>query len=566
MFSRVVSGTIYGLQGFLVEVEVDFSQGLPCFVMVGSLKSEVKESAERVRIALKNNKITIPPMHIAVNLSPADIKKSGTGFDLPVAVGVLCSMGLFDEEKIKDTLILGELGLNGEIKRVNGVMPIVWEAKRQGITKCIVPVGNSDEALLVPGVEVLGASDINQVLAYLNAEETDKELIIPTLTPRHINGNDEKITLDFDEVKGQENIKRGALIAVSGNHHMLIMGPPGTGKTMIARRIPTILPPMTEEECMEVTSIYSIAGKLTDDRPVIRMRPFVSPHHTVSPAGLVGGGAIPMPGAISLAHKGVLFLDELPEFHRNSIDLLREPLEEKKINISRAAGAFVYPADIMLVAAMNPCPCGYYPDTNKCNCTPWAIKQYVSNISGPILDRIDLCLTVNKVKIKDLDSDGEKNDENSNGEVKCRIGVARDMRNMENVERKLGKLENTERYLENLEKANHKDMNAKGNVMNTEAMLKRVLITRDIQKERFKNEPISCNSQMGIREIEKFCLLSPGDKSCVENICDKMDISVRGYHRLLRVSRTIADIEESDSIRLEHVMEAIGYRPQILGN
>lgn len=513
MFSSIKSGSVYGLLSFLVDVEIDFSQGLPCFVMVGSLNNEVKESAERVRIALKNIKISIPPMHIAVNLSPADIKKKGTGFDFPIALGILMAMEKIQKDALKDTLVVGELGLNGEIKSISGVMPMVWEAKKKGIKRCLVPMDNVKEASLVQEIKVIGVSNILSAIDFLNG----KEAVEGILTGDNEYELVDKITDDFVDVVGQENLKRGAQIAVAGFHHMLIMGPPGTGKTMIAKRISSLLPPLSMEEAMDVTSIYSIAGMLNNNMPVVNKRPFIAPHHTITSNGMTGGGMIPKPGAISLAHKGVLFLDELPEFNRQSIDMLRQPLEEKLINIQRAKGSFTYPADIMLVAAMNPCPCGYYPDYNRCNCSPISIKHYLSHISGPILDRIDICLTAQKTNIKDI-QEGLKNNK-------------------------------------------HKDLtNEKYSTENMRSVIKRVW---DVQKDRYKTTGISFNSEMTIDDIKEHCTLKAIDEEMVNKLCTKMNISARGYHRMLKVARTIADIEESKDIKKEHLLEAICYRPQL---
>lgn len=506
MFSSVISGTVFGMRSFLISVEVDFSQGLPCFVMVGSLSPEVRESAERVRIALKNMKISIPPMHVCVNLSPADIKKSGTRFDFPIALGLLSAMERIEASALKNTLVLGEVGLDGEIKRVSGVMPIVWEAAKNGIQKCLVPKENAEEAALVEGMEVIGIENLGEALEYLNAPcELRKDIVIPT-SHEDFSSCDMGVG-DFGEISGQEGLKRGALIAAAGGHHLLLMGPPGSGKTMIASRIPSIMPPLTMDEKMDVTAIYSIAGKLTKERPIISARPFVSPHHTVSPQGITGGGAIPKPGAVSLSHRGILFLDELPEFRRETIDMLRQPLEEGSINISRAGGSFEYPAQIMLVAAMNPCPCGYYPDVQKCNCPPLSIRHYLSHISGPILDRIDLCLTAQKVRIRDLQSPQTGMDSKTMREIVQRC--------------------------------------------------------RGIQKERYKEERYDVNSGLDNEGIKKYCALDESEKQMLEEICSKLDISARGYHRLLRVARTIADIESSEEIRKEHLTEALCYRPQM---
>lgn len=511
MFSRVKSGVVFGLKCFLIDVEVDVSNGLPCFVMVGKLKSEVKECAERVRIALKNIKISIPPMHVAVNLSPADIMKSGTGFDLPVALGLLQVTGHIPLTALDGMMVLGELGLNGEVKRVDGVMPMVWEGRKNGITQCIVPFDNASEAALVDGMKVIGIHDVLEAVDYLNASEEERDILIP---PAEYLGETGIIDaqLDFADVVGQEGIKRGALIAAAGMHHMLITGPPGTGKTMIARRIPTIMPPLSLEESMDITSIYSIAGRLSASEPIISKRPFVDPHHTISQQGMSGGGSVPKPGAVSLAHKGILFLDELPEFRRESLDILRQPLEEKSINISRAIGSFSYPADIMLVAAMNPCPCGYYPDMNKCNCPPLSIRHYLSHISGPLLDRIDICLTAQKVKISELNS------------------------NIDSIRK---------------------------TTMSSKDMQKLVINAREIQKDRYSNERYDTNSSLDASGIKRYIKLGSKEKRFIEDMCNKLDVSARSFHRLLKVARTIADIEGDEDIKIEHLTEAVCYRPQL---
>lgn len=510
MFSTILSGTIYGLNCHIINVEVDVSNGLPCFVMVGNLSSEVRESAERVRVALKNSNITLPPMHISVNLSPAGIHKTGTLFDLPIAISLLCAMDIIDFQSVEDTLILGELGLNGEVKRISGVMPLVWEAKKQGISKCIVPFDNIKEARLIEGVSIIGTRSVNEIVKILSFSENERNSYIKDTLMADDSEimSDAENMLDFSDICGQEGLKRGALIAAAGKHHMLIVGPPGTGKTMVAKRISGILPKLTHSEMMDVTSIYSIAGKLNKNVPVITKRPFVAPHHTASAYAISGGGTIPSPGALSLAHKGILFLDELPEFKREAIDMLREPLEEKSINITRAKASFRYPADIMLVAAMNPCPCGYYPDMNKCCCTEAMVKRYISHISGPILDRIDIAVTANKINITALQSGSTE--------------------------------------------------------IESKKMLEMVIAARKRQSERYKGLNIICNSELNTGLIKDYLRISGAVEKRFADICEKLDITARSYHKILRVSRTIADLDECLDVEERHLKEAICYRMQNL--
>lgn len=507
MFRSVMTGCLCGVDANIIRAEVDVSTGLPGFSMVGSLSNEVKEAKERVQVALKNTDFDLPPNKITINLSPADIRKDGTCFDLPIAVGLLGCFGLFEEERLEGILFLGELGLNGEIKPVNGVLPIVKAAARQGVRECVVPLGNLAEGSVIPGITVRGAEHIRQVLEFLQEEKTEADKILSPGTcqlEEFLQKAEQDCTLDFAEVKGQRMAKRAAEIAAAGFHNLALSGPPGAGKSMIAKRIPGILPKLTIREALDVSSIYSVAGLLSEDMPIVTKRPFQSPHHTISGAALVGGGSKVRPGAISLAHKGVLFLDELTEFPRSILETLRQPIEDKKVNIVRVHGNYTFPSDFMLVCAFNPCKCGFYPDKNKCTCTESELHRYRNKLSGPLIDRIDMYVETQRVDLSSLRDSGKEE--------------------------------------------------------NTAVIRERVATARARQEQRFKGQNIQFNSQMEVQDIEKYCHLEGKEKKLMELAYNSLELSARTYHRVLKVARTIADLDGEEKISERHISEALAYR------
>lgn len=502
MISRISTATLYGINGKTVDVEVDISYGLPAFNIVGLPETSVKESKERVRAAIKNAGFEFPSDRITVNLAPADVRKEGSSFDLPIAIGILAAMGAIKAEKLFDYFIAGELSLDGGIKAIRGVLPITMLAAQEGMKNIIVPCENGNEAAVVRDIRVYGASHLLEIIHFFKGDGILKEYKEVDIG---LGGSNVDETLDFSDIKGQAQAKRALEIAASGSHNILMIGPPGSGKTMLARRIPTILPPLTYEEAIETTKIHSIAGLLSADRYLVLEKPFRAPHHTISDAGLIGGGHVPKPGEVSLANNGVLFLDEFPEFKRNVLDSLRQPLEDGFVTISRVTHSVTFPARFMLVAAMNPCPCGYWGDTRRaCSCSATQIRKYRSRVSGPLLDRIDIHIEVPPVTVRELS--GEKDEEGS------------------------------------------------------ERIRERVLRARRIQEERFRGRKIFSNSQMTTRMIKKFCPLTDAGNALMERAIEKFGLSPRAYHRLLKVARTIADLEEKEHIEEHHIAEAIQYR------
>ena len=503
MISFLYSASVQGIDACLIDVEIDISSGLPVFSIVGLPDTSVKESRDRVVSAIKNSGFDFPTKKITVNLAPADIKKEGGAFDLPISLGILASSGIIEKKSLQNFCAIGELSLDGKLRPVKGILPIVLSLHKFGITQIIVPEKNKNEACVAKDIEIYPFSDLKDVIQFLK-----KETVVEPYKQDSIsfqNGST-KTSIDFSDIKGQLFAKRAAEVACAGGHNMIMVGPPGSGKTMIAKRIPTILPSMSFEESVETTKIWSVSGLVPAGESLITDRPFRSPHHTTSAVALIGGGSYPKPGEVSLAHNGVLFLDELTEFRRDVLEVLRQPLEDKVVTVSRAKNTLSFPASFMLIASMNPCPCGNYGSDKECTCNPYQVKRYRSKISGPLMDRIDIQVEVPALKIDEITSNQTVVNETS------------------------------------------------------QQIKERVIKARNIQYERFKGKNIYCNAQMGPKEIKKYCVLEEKAGLMLHNAIEKLGFSARAYDRILKVARTIADLAGSQIIQQNHIAEAIKYR------
>ena len=498
MFSSVLAADVRGITGVPIFVETDISDGLPGLTMVGYLTSAVREAADRVRTALKNTGISMPPKRITVNLSPADTKKDGTGFDLAIAVSMMCSLGMFPKESIENILFLGELGLNGDVKRIRGVLPMVEMAKERGCRACVLPKENVAEGKLAGEIACVGIQSLKELLNRIITGDYQDESE-PSVSVR-----ENEIQPDFSQIRGQDAVKQAAKLAAAGMLNLLMIGPPGSGKTMVARRISTILPMMTREESLEVTKIYSICGILPANQPLIKDRPFRAPHHNISIAAMVGGGKKPKPGEVSLSNYGCLFLDEITELPKNVLESLRQPLEDKVVQISRVDGTDIFPANFMLVAAMNPCKCGYYPDMNKCHCSTRDIYRYINKISMPFVDRMDVCVEAPRVAFEELT--GTKDGESS------------------------------------------------------EKMREEVVCAHQIQTERYQGSAYRFNSDVRGADTEEYFRVGKKQKKLLEDAFENLNLTARSYHKILKVARTAADLECRKDIETSHIMQAICYR------
>lgn len=541
MFSRVISAAVYGIDAYIVNVETDVGFGLPTFDMSGALGSKVREAKDRVRVAIKNSGIELTPQKIVINISPANIRKEGTIYDLPIAIGILAANGCFDLKILENVLIIGEVSLDGSINPVKGVLPMVCAAKEAGIDNCIIQKANIAEGRIINNINIYGVETLSQTIEILkniavidgsrkNIKQADVKSGECNKSDGNINNDTYNVlersrvkftygsevknnnhscsyNIDYSDISGQEAAKRATMIAVSGMHNIMYIGPPGSGKTMLAQRIPTIMPDMDYEEQLRLTKIYSVAGLLDSEGGIMVKRPFRNPHHTITQAALLGGGAVPRPGEITLSEGGVLFLDEMTEFNQVIMEALRQPLEDKVITLVRVNAAYTYPAHFMLAAAINPCKCGYYPDRNRCHCSEYDIRRYIGRISNPMWDRFDMCVKVDEVSY----------------EV---------MRNKGNVD----------------------------TIYNSTDMKNKVEAARQMQKDRFKKLDINYNSQMGVREIHKYCTLNVECNELMERMYKQHNMSARAYNKVLKTARTIADLKGSVNIEKEHLTEALFYK------